>query len=467
MLILIFNLLIVNSLYSKEAPLNGVVSNDYLLAQKASAQGQELILSASDLSDSLAYLHQLNEKARYVLIDEPKAAFLLAKEAEGLAMTLNHKIEKKEAVNTLYLTQKALGNDSLAYVFLEEYSNVKKNIEDSTNLILVEEINRRYEVEQGEKELQLLRTQKEIRDLQVKRNQIIVKFMLPPLLILVMLLVILWLQFQKKRSLQLILEEHHQKTKDLHQELKLLNNELLNAESQQKTVNATKDQFFSVVSQDLKNPLNSLSLFLKNFIEKSESSAENNAQVFIKKISEPVANLSTLINNLLEWSRLQIGNIEFKPEKLDLKPLLEENLALIHPYIRTKNTNIEPNIPEQTFIVADKQMIGFVFRNLISQIVSYGAENSSIAVVVDTVAGKQEFLNVSVKSNDHDFPRDRHLQEREANGKFLKSSEKARNWELGFFLCKEFLEKHNGEIEVERNESGIKAIHFSLPQSLD
>src|SRR5690606_26093710 len=78
-------------------------------------------------------------------------------------------------------------------------------------------------------------------------------------------------------------------------------------------LNATKDKFFSIISHDLKGPLNSLTSFSGLLINHTAHLSKEEIQMLAKDLDKSVKGLFSLLENLLEWSRSQSGNIELKP----------------------------------------------------------------------------------------------------------------------------------------------------------
>ena len=351
----------------------------------------------------------------------------------------------------------------MAYLNLQASLKLKREIEDSTNELSEESIRNKYSIEQREKEITLLKNQKQIQHLQIRSNKMIITIILPAFIMLCLVSLVLWKQYKRKKTLQLSLSTHHTKIKLLNEELRNINNELVKSEIQLKEINETKDKFFSVVSQDLKSPLSSLSAFLKNFIGGSNASEEHTAEIFVKRVNESVTNLSMLINNLLEWSRLQTGSIEFRPEKLHLRDFIEENIILIKPQAENKNIAISIAVPEELTTTVDKQMIGFVFRILVGQLID--ADNKSTEIKIEAYNKVQEdrFIDINILSSGLEELENEFAHSWNLNAEYLKSSEKSRNRGLGLILCKEFIEKHGGTISFSDKNLGGKAITFTLP----
>ena len=95
-----------------------------------------------------------------------------------------------------------------------------------------------------------------------------------------------------------------------------INEKVNHQNTQLQALNATKDKFFSIIGHDLKGPLNSLTSFSGLLINHTDSLSKEEIQMLAKDFDKSLKNLLALLNNLLEWSRSQTGNIEFTPEAL-------------------------------------------------------------------------------------------------------------------------------------------------------
>jgi len=228
-----------------------------------------------------------------------------------------------------------------------------------------------------------------------------------------------------------------------------------------KNLNESKDKFFSIIGHDLKGPINSVSSFtflLKNhidFITKEE----------IKTIADDLYksqdNLYRLLENLLEWSRSQIGLIDFVPKQFNLNELLNENIELLSPQAANKKILISNNTNEDLIICLHKASISTVVRNLISNAIKFTQEHGRIFIeyqkydkevvvsVIDNGVGMEEEIIEKIFRIDTKYS---------TNG-----TAKEKGTGLGLILCKEFVEKNGGSIWVESKKSDGSKFKFSLP----
>ncbi|MCG8697132.1 MAG: GAF domain-containing sensor histidine kinase [Bacteroidales bacterium] len=227
------------------------------------------------------------------------------------------------------------------------------------------------------------------------------------------------------------------------------------------TSNATKDRFFSIVAHDLKSPFVSL-IYLSEMLENESKNAEN--KKFAEYASMLHQSLSTsykYLNNLLDWSRLQTNRIGFTPVEFNLLGLTNEIIDVLILQSQNKKIEIKVSIPNDLSLFADKNMIKTVFINLVSNAIKYSNSNSEVIISAyrndNRIVVKVEDSGVGINN--------------EGIEKLFKIEESytvpGTNDEigtgLGLILCKEFINKHNGQIGVESEVDKGSVFWFSLP----
>jgi PAS domain S-box-containing protein len=244
------------------------------------------------------------------------------------------------------------------------------------------------------------------------------------------------------------------KNKLAEEEIKL-KNELL------QIINSEKDKFFSILAHDLRGPLSA-------FVSATQIIAEEIQTMGIEEIKEitlsmktSATNIYSLLENLLEWSRLRRGVMDFIPEKINLKKKIEECVAVLSESARKKGIEILISIPEVIDVLADSHMFDTVIRNLISNAIKF----TPVGGKVTLTAGYIEDHIVEIKISDSGIGMTPELKDK----LFLlneKTSRKGTEGEpstgLGLLLCKEFIEKHNGKIRVESEVGKGSTFSFTI-----
>ncbi|MFT4739785.1 MAG: signal transduction histidine kinase [Marivirga sp.] len=231
-----------------------------------------------------------------------------------------------------------------------------------------------------------------------------------------------------------------------------------------RALNATKDKLFSIIAHDLRSPLGGImcisQMMVDTDIEKED--CDSLKQIF-KEIHTSSKRTYSLLENLLEWSRIQTGSIQFTPTKIDFHSLLSMAMEPSEIIASSKNINISVHSDKDYVVFADVNMISTLIRNLLSNAVKFTSSNGAIAI--SSIKHKNNnFLEVSIKDTGVGIPAHRinDLFRIERNRSTL-GTENETGTGLGLILCKEFIEKHNGEIWVESELGTGSVFKFTIP----
>jgi PAS domain S-box-containing protein len=251
------------------------------------------------------------------------------------------------------------------------------------------------------------------------------------------------------------------KLKEIELELRKTQDELRAHRDQLVESNATKDKFFSIISHDLKNPFNSI-MGLANFLhEKIDKYDKETISKYAYHIYEASRSSYKLLQNLLEWSRAQMGQISFNPEVQNLANLIDNATASSYNQAQAKNIKINFDINYTSEVYADSNMLSTIIRNLLSNAIKFSPKGKSIVI-----SGKStdKTTTISIKDEGKGIPQ-------KTLEKLFKISEKVttpgteneKGTGLGLLLCKEFADAHKGKILVESEEGKGSVFTIELP----
>ena len=256
------------------------------------------------------------------------------------------------------------------------------------------------------------------------------------------------------------------KTKELRGEIEIRQKTeiaLRQSETALKELNANKDKFFSIISHDLKSPFSSLLGFSEFLASDYDTLSETERRESILTMNENAKKVYSLTENLLKWSRLQTGKIELKPEKIELYSLTANLVNLLQVNAKPKNIRIINNLTNPLFAYADPDMISSVLRNLIINAIKFSF-NDSVIKIESEAEGK----NIKIKVVDEGIG----ITERDMKKLFrieyhhtTSGTKNEKGTGLGLILCKELVEKNNGEIYVESEIGTGTTFMFTLPKS--
>lgn len=236
---------------------------------------------------------------------------------------------------------------------------------------------------------------------------------------------------------------------------------LQKSESQLKEMNAQKDKFFSIIAHDLRSPFNSLLGFSELLSEQLEEKDYSGVDEYARIIQNSAHRAVDLLDNLLQWARSQTGRLEFKPEYHALDSLVEDTISLLSETALKKSIQIRHEIPESLAVFADKSMLSTVLRNLVSNALKFTNTGGAITI---SVQQNQQHNTIMVSDTGVGIPPERKaglFQLDQCESTLGTHNEKGTG--LGLMLCKEFLEKHGGEIWVESEPSKGSTFSFALP----
>lgn len=249
------------------------------------------------------------------------------------------------------------------------------------------------------------------------------------------------------------------------EELVELNKMLFDSEKQLKELNDNKDKFFSIISHDLRSPFNSL-LGLTNLLAEDIDELRNeDIKGITADINKASKNLLNLLDNLLEWSRLKTGRIEFEPNDENLYEIIFNVIYLLRGNALTKEISIINNVNKDIIINADINMLSSVFQNLISNAIKFTGKGGEITVSAEE---KDTEIEISVQDNgvgmsDDDIGK---LFRIDVNHSTLGTA-KEKGTGLGLILCKELIEKNGGKIWAESKPGDGSTFRFTLNSSIE
>lgn len=237
--------------------------------------------------------------------------------------------------------------------------------------------------------------------------------------------------------------------------------ELAAAHEKLVTVNKEKDKFFSILAHDLRSPFNGFLAGTKILAEEIPNLSMRELQEIASAMQSSAEDLYKLLENLLEWSRIQRGLISFELMKVEFKSIVSSIINLQSSSAALKSITISNCVSENLFVDVDINMINIVVRNLISNAIKFTPNNGQITINAEKTG---DFMEVSVSDTGIGIP------ERLMSKLFIlgeKTSRKGTNGEsssgLGLILSKEYIEKHKGSFRVESTEGKGSTFFFKLP----
>jgi signal transduction histidine kinase len=225
--------------------------------------------------------------------------------------------------------------------------------------------------------------------------------------------------------------------------------------------NADKDKMFSIIGHDLRSPMGNFKAMLENLAEAPERYDDERRTRILQILNETAKNTYDLLENLLSWSKAQMGAINFEPEVIDINHIVNDVIKLSNPLAKKKDIEIRNLLDSKTSAFADSNMVRTIFRNLIMNAVKFTNDNGFIEISGQYVG---DWVKFSIKDNGIGLMPEAQKNLFENNN--LASSLGTHNEKgsgLGLILCKEFVDKNGGEIWVESEPNNGSVFYFTLP----
>ena len=228
-----------------------------------------------------------------------------------------------------------------------------------------------------------------------------------------------------------------------------------------KESNETKDQFFSIISHDLKGPLSAILGLLEIFIKNLDSFSDIEIKTYLNDCYDSAHDMNELLDNLLRWGRIQIGGVLWNPGTTDLKNVADFVLNTLNKIAKAKNIELKNDIPINSNAFCDENMIKAVVLNLVNNAIKFTRKGGCIDISAKVKDNRVEVLvrdnGVGIDREDiqYLFNIDKKIQQEGTN--------KESGTGLGLIIVKDLVEKNKGTIRVESDINVGTRVYFDLP----
>jgi PAS domain S-box-containing protein len=233
-----------------------------------------------------------------------------------------------------------------------------------------------------------------------------------------------------------------------------------NLELQQ--LNAEKDRFFSIIAHDLRSPFNAFLGFTELMTDDNDEATIGEMKTYAGEIRKSALILFGLLENLLEWSRLQQKSIQMQPQALLLNEIVNQTISIFYEASAKKAITLIHNIDKSVRVLADENMLSSVFRNIVSNAIKFTKRGGRVTINAETL--ENGMIEVQISDNGIG------IQESTIDKLFKidqKTSSSGTEGEpgsgLGLILCKEFLAKLGGNIRLKSQEGHGSTFYFTIP----
>jgi PAS domain S-box-containing protein len=249
--------------------------------------------------------------------------------------------------------------------------------------------------------------------------------------------------YEDKPATQVIVRDIT-KRKQAEDEIKLKNEQLTK-------LNYEKDKFFSIIAHDLRSPFSSFIGITELLVERTSSFSMDKLKMIAADMRVAANNLYQLLENLLEWAKMQQGLFPFNPKLVNLLKIVNESISVISNPAKEKNIDINCVIPDNLLVRVDINMFQTIIRNLVSNAIKFTPKEGKISIHAKTIDKNSIELSITDTGIGMNETMVNNLFQLNARVNRI-GTEGEPSSGLGLLLCKEFIEKHNGKIWVKSEE---------------
>ena len=348
-------------------------------------------------------------------------AFTYTLKGLKLAQNAGLKEQARDASYLLYKLSQKRGNLEEAIQYQTQHYAYKDSIQNLETTQRLGDMRTEYEVGLKQAEVDLLvEQQRNTRIIIITGGVLLAGF--------ICLIIIVYSSFKAKKKLSIQLEAQNGELKDL---------------------NHTKDKFFSIISHDLRGPVNSLGglitvcqMYLKDGNPKQITD-------LVDSMDDSVKGITRLLDTLLNWALQQRGHFPYVPEKLDLNVIVNGVIGMFEDTAAAKNIELVFDCDEPRYLHVDKNTTSTIFRNLISNAIKFTHLAGTVTISA-TPDPKNKFWLIQVSDNGVGMSEDKIKNLFELNETLSTAGTVGESGlGLGLQLVYEFTQMNNGSIEVE------------------
>lgn len=384
----------------------------------------------------------------YFKMGQPEKSLPYLLDALEIRRQLKDKRGVVSSLNRLADSYEAMGDYKNALDFHKLSDSANDSLLNEQKNKAIAEYQEAFQHERRDKEILLLQQENTI-------QKYFQNFLILISLLLSAAAITIFIAYRSKRKVNDLLVSKNNQVTEQKEELQRLNEQL-------NEMIATKDKFFSIIAHDLKSPFQGLLGYSSILSQEYPTLTEEEKISFIQNIEELSNSSYRLLENLLEWSRIQTGKMNFNIETFNLLPEIFPTLSLIKQTANNKGIEFNYNVDSSINIQADRYMLSAIIRNLASNSIKFTNSGGKIDLVVEKLNKFIRFsvsdtgIGISKNNIDNLFRVDKNIS--------TKGTANEEGTGLGLLLCKEMIERHGGEITVE-SEVG-KGTTFTFTISL-
>ncbi len=246
-----------------------------------------------------------------------------------------------------------------------------------------------------------------------------------------------------------------------HIELAYARKEIIKQAEQIMKINKTKDRLYSVIAHDIKSPFANITMLLSTVAEGYLEPGTDEYNEILQSIHASTKETYGLLENLLQWTRSQTGDLECNPESIQLEEMTGRAIRFLRPNAAKKSIQLIDSIQEDLLVMADRNMMQSVLQNLIANAIKFTHEGGTIEI---RAKQQDDKAVISVKDSGIGMSQEM-IKKLFVDGQSFTThgtnSEKGSG--LGLLLVKDFISRNKGVLQVESAPGNGTTFIFTLP----
>jgi signal transduction histidine kinase len=234
-------------------------------------------------------------------------------------------------------------------------------------------------------------------------------------------------------------------------------------------LNRQQDQFLSLISHDVRGPLNSIHGVL--LLAQAKALSPHQVQELLGKLAVEVQHTSLLLDNLLKWTASRMHPLSVQPVPVDLRRLALENLALYESLAARKAIALQCALPDALVVTADEEMTRTVVRNLLNNAIKFTYPGGTVTLRAErrffgaSAAGRPAgpWVQFTVQDTGVGMPPETVVRLFSGAACSTPGTGREMGTGIGLRVCHDFIDQHGGRLWAESCPGQGTSFHFTLP----
>ena len=385
----------------------------------------------------------------YSEVDMQDSALYFLHRALKIGKEMGFKQLELEVYEELSILHARAGNYISAYNWNLRSDTLYKKMFNETQSEQIAQLRARYEQQIKDQEIEQLQSESQV---QRMLNKVFIIF----IVVIVALVIVIAVNLRSKKITNQMLAERNRQFSNVIQKLS-------DSEEELQKLNKSKDRIFSVVAHDLRNPVAAVTGFSELLYDNFDQFNNETQKEYLLQILQGTQRIQNLLENLLIWARSQMKAVKFEPQNISIKNVVDECVKEMKANLDHKRIRCLTKIDRKCIVFADKAMIHTIFRNLIMNAIKFSFPGGNIRITTENgthecrVSVVDEGIGIQPEIQTKLFNADEVVTAPGTTGESGSG--------LGLVICKEFVDRNDGEITVESEPGNGSSFIVSLPIS--